>query len=53
MKVKDNNLSAEEGMMLTNGEIYAKAVFLADGADASEWREVSKEEIESTEGEEF
>ena len=46
-------LIADEGMVLTNGEIFGKEVYLGVGADASEWREVSKEEIESTEGEEF
>ena len=37
-------LIADEGMVLTNGERVGKEVFLAEGADASVWREVSAEE---------
>ena len=37
-------LVADEGMVLTNGEHYGKSVYLAEGADASAWREVSEAE---------
>lgn len=46
MKIKDNTLYADEGMILTNGTIYGKEIYLADGADASLWCEVSKEEYD-------
>ena len=46
-------LYADEGMVLTNGEIYCSAVYLAVGADASVWREVPKAEEKESEGEEF
>ncbi len=37
-------LKASEGMILTNGTFYGKTVYLAEGADSSEWREISAEE---------
>ena len=49
-------LYADEGMVLTNGTTFCKAAYLAEGADASLWREVPKEEkeaISESEGEEF
>ena len=44
MKIKDNNIYADEGMVLTDGKTTAVAVYLAKGADASLWREVSANE---------
>ena len=43
-------LMADEGMVLTNGEIYCSEVYLAVGTDASVWREVPIEEAEESEG---
>ena len=37
-------LTASKGMMLTNGEIYGKEIFLAVGADESKFCEISLEE---------
>lgn len=38
-------LTAGEGKYLTNGETYGKTVILPADADASEWREVTKDEL--------
>ena len=45
-------LYADEGMILTNGEIYTKVVYLAVDGDASAWREVPISEVPESEGEE-
>jgi hypothetical protein len=37
-------LVADEGMMLTDGENYGRVVYLAVGADASAWYEITQEE---------
>ena len=37
-------LTASEGMILTDGEIYGKEIFLAVGADESKFCEISLEE---------
>ena len=37
-------LIADEGKVLTNGETYGKEVYLAEGADASVWHEISDAE---------
>ena len=39
-------ITASEGMMLTNGEIYASSVRLGDWDSADNWHEVSREEYE-------
>lgn len=44
MKQIDNVLIADEGMTLTNGEGFGKKVYLASGADASEWEEITDAE---------
>lgn len=36
-------ITASEGMMLTNGEIYGKTIYLAEGVDASDFYEISVE----------
>lgn len=39
-------LYAEEGKFLTNGEIYGKTIYLAEGLDESGFYEISDEEYE-------
>lgn len=46
MEVINNKLIAAEGMTLTNGEAFGKTVYLASGADASVWHEVTDVEAE-------
>lgn len=40
-------LTASEGMMLTNGEIYGKEIYLGVNDIPDNWHEVSKEEYEA------
>lgn len=35
---------AEDGKVLTNGEIYGKQIFLADGVSEDDFYEISEEE---------
>ena len=37
-------IAATEGHILTNGEIYGKVIYLADGRDSAEFYEISMEE---------
>ena len=37
---------ADDGMVLTNGEIYGKQIFLADGVSELDFYEISDEEYQ-------
>ena len=39
-------ITADEGMVLTNGEIYGKSIFLAEDANVNDFYEISAEEYE-------
>ena len=53
MIIKEGKLYAGEGMLLTNGASFAKVVYLADGANASKWREVLESERTDEGGDTF
>ena len=40
-------LSADEGKVLTNGEIYCKEIYLAEGMSADNFREITDAEYEA------
>ena len=40
-------LQANDGKILTNGEIYGVCVFLAEGAKAEDFYEITREEYEN------
>lgn len=37
-------ISADEGKILTNGEVYGKSIFLAEGANIEDFYEITQEE---------
>ena len=39
-------ITASEGRVLTDGKIFAKEIYLAEGADASSFYEITEEEYE-------
>lgn len=49
MKINNNELIAEEGMVLTNGECYSTYVILGIYDSPSNWHEVSIEEVQNGE----
>lgn len=40
-------LTANDGMIITNGEIYGEKIYLAEGVDASAFYEITREEYEA------
>ena len=45
MKKNDNILIASEGMLLTNGVVYLKKIYLGENEKAENWHEITKEEV--------
>lgn len=43
----NRHLIAAEGMLLTNGEVYAVEVWLGDGDSTYNWQEITQEEAEA------
>lgn len=39
-------LTADDGMILTDGKSYGRKIYLAEGADATAYREITEEEYE-------
>ena len=53
MEQKHTVLTASDGHVLTNGSVYGKILYLAEGADASAFYEITDEEFAAmTESEE-
>ena len=46
MKIR-NIIYAEQGMVLTNGEIYGKEIYLAEGVSPDAFREITDAEYET------
>lgn len=40
-------LTAEDGMILTNGTVYGRVIYLADGANEDEWYAITEAEYEA------
>ncbi len=40
-------ITAADGHVLTNGEIYGTVIYLAEGVDASRFYEITREEYEA------
>ena len=43
--VRQRILTADEGKFLTDGQTYGKTVVIPADADASQWQEVTEEEL--------
>ena len=40
-------LTADEGYVYTNGEVYGSTIYLAEGESADSFRQISREEYEA------
>lgn len=40
-------LYADDGRVLTNGEVYGRQIFLAEGENPDNWREITDSEAEA------
>lgn len=45
--MNNRHLTASEGMLLTNGEIYVSELWLGDGDSADNWHEITREEADA------
>ena len=45
--MKRKVVKANDGMILTNGEIYGKTIYLADGVSAKDFHEITDAEYEA------
>ena len=50
MTIIDNELIAQDGYVLTNGEVYAESVYLGIYDSPSNWHEIPIEEMPQEEG---
>jgi hypothetical protein len=46
MKIENNILTADIGMVLTNGNTFGHTVYLGVGDNADNWHEITEEEAE-------
>jgi hypothetical protein len=44
-------IEASEGKIFTNGEVYGKTIYLAEGMDESSFYEITEEELEAIQAE--
>ena len=49
----NRHLTAAEGMVLTNGDVFVVEVWLGDWDSAENWREITKEEADALQIEEY
>ena len=47
MKQKHTRITASEGHVLTDGSVYGKEIYLAEGVDTSAFYEITEEEYEA------